>query len=502
MRLGVKHQNQQTVTRSDFSGGLNTAAAIEGIAENQLAEVVNMEIDHSTGRLETVAGTVEVLHQEGIYAVIHDSINSRFLIVLNDKTVHLATMADGTVGESLGTLTGELFPCYTAWEDGVLIASGGKLQYYNGNELATIESSPDAKSVYIRAGRVVITDDVAARYSAVGNEEDWSEETGDDSSSKFIEAGYKDGGKFLGMASLSSDIIIVKDNRRVYRLSGEFPDWSIAEISRNVECVGRRSFCSVANAVFVLGKNEVSILQPTDQYGDVHPTNAATLITREIQRLPENALMRYVPPLSQVWIIGVNGNVLMYDMAGQSWFMRKFNSPILDVISVGDTVYVVKANCIARLDGSTFYDDGLPLSWKFRAQRLLSHNDFLLKRLQVSIVTKTAENFIGTISVGAVKVNLPVVVMGNDLIYGNNALIWGNEGLISEAGRKKGVYAAEDMIHDNNTMIYDEDSMIFKRQTIIKESRNVFRSKFLDVKGNGSMGGFVLNAIFMDIAEV
>ncbi len=501
MRLGVKHQNQQTITRADFSGGLNTAAAIEGIAENQLAEVVNMEIDHSTGRLKTVAGTVEVLHQDGIYAVIHDSINNRFLLVLNDKTVHLATMADGTIGESLGTLTGDLFPCYTAWEDGVLIASGGKLQYYNGSQLVTIDSSPDAKSVYIRAGRVVITDDTAARYSAVGNEEDWTEETGDDSSSKFIEAGYKDGGRFLGMASLSSDIIIIKDNRRVYRLSGEFPDWAISEISRNVECIGRRSFCSVANAVFILGKNEVSILQPTDQYGDVHPTNAATLITKEIQKLPENALMRYVPPLSQVWIIGENGFVLMYDMAGQSWFTRKFNSPVVDVISVGDTVYVVKEDCIARVDDSTFYDNGLPLSWKFRAQRLMSHNEFLLKRLQVSIVVKTAESYIGTVSVGAVKVDLPVVG-GNDLIYGNNAPIWGNNGLISEAGRSKGVYAAEDLIYDNNELIYDEDSMIFKPQTIIKESRNVFRSKFLDVKGSGSMGGFVLNAIFMDIAEV
>ncbi len=500
MRLGVKHASQQTVARADFSGGLNTAAAVEGIAENQLAEVENMEIDHSTGRLKTVAGTVEVLRQEGIFAVIHDSINKRFLIVLEDKTVHLATMASGEVGESLGELTGDLFPCYMAWEDGVLIASGGKLQYYNGETLKTLDS-PDAKSVYIRAGRVVITDDAAVRYSAVGNEEDWSEESGDDSSSKFIEAGYKDGGNFLGMASLSSDIIIIKDNRRVYRLSGEYPDWAIAEISRNVECSGRRSFCSVANAVFILGKNEVSVLQPTDQYGDVHPNNAATLVTSEVQKLPENALMRYVPPLSQVWIIGEGGKVLMYDLSGQAWFIRRFNSPIIDVISVGNTVYVVKRDRISRVDDTTFYDDDLPLSWKFKAQRMTSQHDFLLKRTQVSIVVKTAESYIGTVQVGAVKVNLPVLVSG-DLIYGNNAPIWGNNALISEAGRSKGVYAAGDLIYDNQDLIYGNEELIFKPQTIIKESRNVFRSKFLDVRGYGSMGGFVLNSIIMDIAEV
>lgn len=35
MKLGVKHQNQQTIVRADFSGGLNTSANVDGIAENQ-----------------------------------------------------------------------------------------------------------------------------------------------------------------------------------------------------------------------------------------------------------------------------------------------------------------------------------------------------------------------------------------------------------------------------------------------------------------------------------
>jgi hypothetical protein len=500
MRLGVKHSNQNSVVRADFSGGLNTAAAIEGIAENQLAECVNMEIDHSTGRLKTVGGTVDVLLHDNIFAVVYDSINSRFLVVLEDKTVHLATMQDGTIGESLGTLTGDLFPVYTAWEDGVLIASGGKLQYYNGTALVTIDS-PTAQSVYIRAGRVVITDNNNVRYSGVGDETNWTEDTGDPSTSKWVEAGYKDGGNFLGMASLSSNIVIIKDNRRVYRLSGEFPDWSIAEVSRNVECIGRRSFCSVANAVFILGKNEVSIIQTTDEYGDVKPSNAATLVTKEIQKLPANALVRYVPPLSQVWFIGDDGTVLMYDLAGQSWFMRQFNSPVVDVISVGDNVYVVKSNRIAKIDDSTFYDDNLPLVWSFKAQRLVSQHDFLLKRTQISVIPKATEIYSGEISCGAVVIDLPMPAQG-DLIIGARSLIWNNRAKISRKGRSKGVYSMGEMIYRNTNMIYGNGKSIFEPRTIIKESRNVFRSKFIDVKGSGAMGGFVLNSIIMDIAEV
>ncbi len=500
MRLGVKHANQQTVVRADFSGGLNTAASIESIAENQLFECINMDVDHSTGRLKTVSGTEEMVTQAGIFAAVYDTINDKLLLVLEDKSVHIAEM-DGSVGESLGTLTGDLYPSYCAWETGVLIASGGKLQYYNGSELVTIDTSPTSNSVYIRASRVLVTDAENIYYSAVGDETDWSDSTGDDSSSKWIEAGYKDGGKFIGMASLSSDVIIIKDNRRVYRLSGEYPDWTMAEISRNVECAGRRSYCSVADAVFVLGKNEVQVIQPTDNYGDMQPANVGTLVTSELQRLPEDAIVRYIPPLSQVWFIGSGGEVLLYDLTTKSWYKRRFNSPVVDAFSVGDRVYVIKEASVSKLNDAVFYDDGLPLVWRFRAQRLLSQNEYLLKRTQISVVPRTTELYSGYISVGAVKVDLPVPTR-NIRIKDNRALIWNNQAKISPSGRRKGVYASGELIRDDREIIRDNNRRIFEQRTVTRETRNVFRSKFLDVKGEGRMGGFVLVGIILSIAEV
>ena len=140
--------------RRDFSGGLNTTSTVEGIAENQLADVLNMEVDHSTGCLKTVAGTKMLLTAENVFAAAYDGINHVLLVVLEDKTVHVTTLDGAALGDSLGKLTGELYPVCAAWEDELLLASGGKLQYYNGKTLVTLES-PDAKSVYIRAGRVL-----------------------------------------------------------------------------------------------------------------------------------------------------------------------------------------------------------------------------------------------------------------------------------------------------------------------------------------------------------
>ena len=47
MNLSAKHQ-QSVVTYGDFTGGLNTTTVPEMIAENQMADCVNMEFNRTT----------------------------------------------------------------------------------------------------------------------------------------------------------------------------------------------------------------------------------------------------------------------------------------------------------------------------------------------------------------------------------------------------------------------------------------------------------------------
>lgn len=496
MKLGTKHEKQQPVVRADFSGGLNTSTNVDGIAENQLSVAMNVEVDHATGRLKTCAGTTDLFTFENIFAALCDEINRKLLLVTQDKKIYATDMATTA---QIGTLSGELYPAATSWEDGLLIASGGKLQYFNGTALVTLDS-PNATSVYVRAGRVLVTDENNVRYSGVGDETNWTEITNDDSSSKFVEAGYKDGGKLLGMVNLSTDVLLIKDNRRLYRLSGEFPNWSIVEVSRNVEVSGRLSFCAVADSVFILGRNEVQNIQTTNAYGDMKPQNVATLITSEVQKLPENALLRYVPPLNQVWAIS-GKNVLMFDLVTQSWYKREFNSAVVDVISIGDEVLIVKGDRVSKLDEGIFYDAGRPLQWKWQGQRLVSQHDYLLKRTQISVIPLSATLYSGQIRVGAVMIGLPIPAR-NLKIYHNRTKIYKARVKICLSGRRRFVYAKGEPIYENLTPIYGNAQKIFSRPTIIKESRNVFRSKFIDIGGSGAMGGVIFNAIILDITEV
>lgn len=233
MRLSTKHgEQQQTVIRADFTGGLNTSMSVEDVAENQLARVLNMEVDHTNGKLRTVSGTRDILLTPDIFAAIYDLINGVMLIVKDDRQIYLADF-DGNIGaNSLGKLTGELYPKYFPWEDGVLIASGGKLQYFNGAELLLIDS-PQADDVFVRAGRVVVTFGSTIRYSGVGDENFWADDSNVESASKFIEAGYKDGSNFVGVASLSNNLLVIKANKICYRLVEEYPRWSVGQVATN-----------------------------------------------------------------------------------------------------------------------------------------------------------------------------------------------------------------------------------------------------------------------------
>ena len=90
----------------------------------------------------------------------------------------------------------------------------------------------------------------------------------------------------------------------------------------------------------------------------------------------------------------------------------------------------------------------------------------------------------------------------NIKIYQNHSPIYKTHAKICLSARRKFVYVSGEKIFDNPAPIYGNRQKIFGRLTMIAESRNVFRSKFIDIRGNGSGGGFVLNGIILDIAGV
>ena len=303
--------------------------------------------------------------------------------------------------------------------------------------------------------------------------------------------------------SLANDVLILKNNRRGYRLAGEYPQWQIGEVGNNFECRGRRSFCKVGDDIFVLSDNEVYLIQ-NNVCGTMRPENLALQVRSEIQKLPTNAPVKFLSSLWQVWLLGKDGYVLVFDLRLKSWWKRKFNSEILDVFEVGEDIFLVKQNKISKLDKGTFYDDGEMLCWKFLTQRLVSHHEFLLKRSRVCVSQLACETFSGNIFVGQVTIPLPIPDK-TIRIYENKSQIFDNHTPINKEGRNRGYILPQlpdELIFRNVEMIHENKHKIFANDSYEIISRNVFRSKYLDISGRGKGGRFILQSIVMDVAEV
>lgn len=424
------------------------------------------------------------------------------LVVTEEKNIHLADFQGRISREIIGSLNGDLYLKYISWEDGVLIASGAQLQYFNGADFVTLDSPP-AEDVFIRDGRVVVTFKSVIRFSGIGDENNWLDDSNVESASKFVEVGYKDGGNFIGAANLSQDILILKDNRKCYRMTGNFPEWQISEIADQIECGGRRSYCSVGDDVFVLGAEEACLIQ-RNFYGNVKPLNLGAQIKSELHRLPKNSQVRFVPPLYQVWIIGKGGFVLVYDIRFRSWWRRQFNADVLDVFNDGNEVFIVKRDRISKLDKGTFKDNEKFLSWKFLTQRLVSHHDYLLKRTRVSVIPLSHEHYDGQIFCGRVVIPLPIPDREMQ-VHEDDSPIYRNKTKLHGKGRLRGYLLPQlpnEKIFWSEQFLPDNRHKIFANNTFELISRNVFRSHYLDVGGRGAGGRFVLQSIIMDIAEV
>lgn len=510
MRLSNKHANVQSVEFLDFTGGLNTARAIEAIEFNELGRCINMELNGS--QLVTVSGTAQLLEKEDVQFTdcTYDTINSLLLICGNEYDANneltgrfvYKVNPDGTGFTKLGELTGSVTPGFAAWEDGVLIASGGKLQYWNGTTLETLTDSPTTcNGVFTSHGRVIVYYGDTVHYSAVGDESNWTEDDNDDSASKWLQVGYKDGGTIVGAVNLAQDILVFKSNNSAYHIAGQFPDWQVREISRNVDNKGHRAAIALTNSALILGRSMVQAITPTDDYGEMRATNLAHKVESYVKQLPSKVKLRFVAPLNQVWFMSGDRRFLFFDVAHQCFFEREYNVEAVDVCYKGDAVFVLKAHELCYLDnGQEMTDGGDLLHWVMDAKTLISQNDYLVKRVRVDI-TPMFQIY------ADIRFYVAHILL-SDLVPKEAHLIWHDHTKIYHNKRFlvhqpiTAVYINSDEIYDNDFEIYKNDTYIKSMVYVRRDKRQIDRHKAIRVYGKGSGGRFTLNRINCEIVEV
>ena len=510
----TKHKNQQPRMLADFSGGLNTSVSDEAIAENQMSYLVNLEIDKA-GKLRTVQGTIDLAVfaddsalSDDIKAAAWDDINDILLLFCKDKAVY-AMDSDRNVSH-IGTLTGDEEVITVNWEDGILVASGGHLQYAKyvettgtdiGTEigeyqLTTISQSPaDSRGVYVRSGRVFVFDgEDNLLYSAVGDEENWEQDTNDPSAAIFTQIGYKVGGRIIGLINLQSYVLIIKDNGKIFRLENEFPDWQIKEVTSNGMCKGKASYASVGNNVYILGESTLQQISPTDDFGNMPINYVGKQVDNEIANLPPKTKMRFNTDLNQLWFVTNSQWVLVFDCNTQTFFQRYFNSDVVDM--VGNMV--IKRDKVSQLSDAEeiMQDDGESLEYRARFKTEMGYHDILVKKVDLSIMPLV--DFY-TAAQARVMVGKVVVPFPDRTVAEYDGDRKRTVGVTNESIEP--AYTPIDDIHDTADVFLNEEN-VYHGKSVHYKKRQVYRDHMMQVLLSGSGFPFILNFISYDRVEV
>jgi hypothetical protein len=421
------------------------------------------------------------------------------LLVDTDKNVY--TLTDGVLSSSLGTLTGDLFPEFAAWENGVLVASGGKMQYYNGTAFVTLANSPaHCNGVFIKTGRVWTYYGETLACSSVGDEETWASVSEVDSSGKTLDVGYKDTGDIVGVTNLSSDILIFKDNGHAYHLYGDYPDWTLKEISRDIHCKGYRACCALANEAMVLSDSMLQSVTTTQAYGDMRASDVSAKVRAEIGALTGGVRLRYLPVLNQMWFVEDKKRILFLDCAKGAYFQRKFTSELRDVWAVGDEVYLLKAHRLQRIKDRSPEDEGRILHWEFWGKTLVSNNEYLVKRMRCHVTPEMDIYHECVFVIG----KLPLVARLSrrlTAVYQDPTIVFESPRELYEPHTEP-EYTSSEIVYANPEEVYESDMPLVTASMYKTDKRCVQRLGSVRFIGRGTGSKFLFNSISYEYVEV
>jgi hypothetical protein len=416
-----KHEAIGVLTFDDFTGGEVYGVSPESLQNNQLQLLKNWEFESVTSQPKVVY-PFEVFCDIGaeitsIFCNYHDG----YFLVACGQTLKKVVLTTGEVIDIEGTLSGAEPPSFAMWGQSprvVLIASGGKLQSFDGSTLTDVDTSPDCDIVFVRApaGRVVVAKkgDDTLYYSAVGDYTNWTDDPQDDSSAKSINVGYKDSGDIIAIQPMPSDIVVFKTSGRIFRVKGEFPDWAIVETQSMEHVISKDCVVRVSNDVVYMTKSGLKELSVTEKYGDILQSPLAENVNRYLAKSSTSAAkIWHIPSRNQIYVNPNGSNVCWILHLGigerQAWSHVVFDFNVNFVLDVGGRIYLAGAD---KLYIQSDFPGQLQASMKLK--RYIFDHDVIVKRVILYLQPDTVSH--GAFMIGRYAIPFSTSAMG-DVAY-------------------------------------------------------------------------------------
>ena len=438
---------------SNFAGGLNLRTAPENINDNELAACVNMTYSSAPGKLRTRAGIGESIADFDARVMGLVWYKNQLLAATKDKKFSHVWLNQELTPPTIGTLTGTGWrPMFCEYGGELFIASNGQLQKYDGTSLTTISDAPSSNVIWARAGRLFCvesgTDTI--RGSAVGDAETWTIPLSPvDSDPVSIDIGYKVAGKIVAVIPGLTDVIVFKE-RGIFRLIGEYPDWSVKEVSRD-ECIcNHHCAINVAGYIYYLEESKgLRVLQGTQGYEEIAPGDTLQKVNPWIrENYDHNYSGIWHLPARNMFVINPNDNASASIMPVYYEFgldqmpalLWQFPGQVQAICERDRThLYIAVGNSVYDFSGTSVYDPDpddddtltlVPCGFSTKVYRGFSH--YVVKRM--TIRAESLEKEVLTTTPCHVLVNdtsYTDLLFNEDIspaVYGNDAQVYLNDG--------------------------------------------------------------------------
>lgn len=396
--MPIERQEQMTAYNfSDFSGGMNTAQPPEQIADNEAELIMNYEYDYN--RLRTRGGTSAPLVSvdDSIKSFYYDAATEAYLLfgAGTDKVkgnIYLAYI--GEPATLVGQLTGSERPVCCKFDGCIYIASGDKLQYFDYEQLFTVESSKLCDNVFERFGRLVTTHrgDDNLYYSATGDaksKDAWTDVSNDDSSSKWLEVGYKDDGDIITCKPMANDLLVFKTNGRIYSVSGEYPAWNVSQVGEKSYAEDiQKSIEIVGDSVAFITRNGIRSVDTVQTYGNFTMNEIGYKFNKSLTANISNPMCWNVVSKRQLIIRPSSSNkklLFIYQYNMMAGYELEFPFDIEDMAETSNGIIILSGNALYRWSFEYSTDNGQPIKTKLVTRRLTTAVAFYTRKYDIQI---------------------------------------------------------------------------------------------------------------------
>jgi hypothetical protein len=353
---------QQRITPAviAFDGGLNLADNPDALADNQMADVLNMYYEdgrtvlttrpglvHAAGPAPNGAGIVKLHWYE------KDVLTGMLVAASSDGKLYKLDGGAAPPAWSLITSLDQpgIVPGLVTFHGKLVIADGGPhLRAYDGQSVVTLAGSPSATMLVEIGGRLAAnsaSDLDGVTLSGPYDETDWDVDLG---GAVFLRAGYGDGLRVTGFGVIGQDLIVFKSGdsgKRILRLqtAGQTTGWSLTQLSKNLTAHSGHAVEFVGNNLFFAGPGGVMDLAGVQQYGDIQVGGVGRPINPGLngKRVAE---LRFLPKLA-VMLAFIEGDsqVLVFHPHNQTWTRLDFQGLFLSsACQAGENVYLAGQN--------------------------------------------------------------------------------------------------------------------------------------------------------------